>query len=69
MGERGSDPDPAVLDLALRESRHVLDHQIQQLERIDDKIMRTVRTGVLLLGILLSSAAFAVDSASLTFAG
>lgn len=45
-----------ALDIARKESRHVLDQQIALLYDIDDKAMRTVRTALLLIGILLSAA-------------
>lgn len=42
------------LDFQLTESHRVLDKQIQQVENTDEKALRTVRIGVLLLGIVLS---------------
>lgn len=60
MAEDGPDqPDVEALRLTRKESRAVLDHQIATLNDLDDKAMRTVRTDVVLLGILASAAGVA----------
>jgi hypothetical protein len=46
-------------DEALVESRRVMDKQVATLESIDDKAMRTVRTAVLVLGFVASTAGIA----------
>lgn len=51
--------DLEALRLTRKESRAVLDHQIATLNDLDDKAMRTVRTDVILLGILASAAGIA----------
>lgn len=60
MADDGPDqPDVTALRLTREESRVVLDHQIATLNDLDDKAMRTVRTDVVLLGILASAAGIA----------
>lgn len=61
MVERGPDgeSDIEALRVAREESRAVLDHQLALLNDLDDKAMRTVRTAVILLGILVSAAGIA----------
>ena len=60
MADDGSgEPDVEALRVTREESRAVLDHQIATLNDLDDKAMRTVRTDVLLLGILASAAGIA----------
>lgn len=54
MSSSGSDIE--ALNLTLHESRAVLDHQIALLDDIDNKAMWTVRTSLLILGILASAA-------------
>jgi len=39
-----------------RESRSVLDHQISFLNQMDDAAVRTVRTGIIVIGIVVSAA-------------
>lgn len=51
--------DLETLRVTREESRDVLDHQLSLLNDLDDKAMRTVRTAVLLLGILISAAGIA----------
>lgn len=59
VGDGSSQPDLQALRVTREESRAVLDHQIAMLNDLDDKAMRTVRTAVLLLGILASAAGIA----------
>lgn len=47
--------DDDARELALREARRQLDNQVQIVEGIDDKAMRTVRTAVLILGFVAST--------------
>lgn len=49
-------PPSNALDFQLAESHRVLDKQVRQVENIDEKALRTVRIGVLLLGVLFSMA-------------
>lgn len=42
-----------------RESRSVLDHQIAFLNQMDDAALRTVRTAILVIGIVVSAASIA----------
>lgn len=49
-------PDIESLRLTREESRVVLNHHLSLLNDLDDKAMRTVRTAVILLGILVSAA-------------
>lgn len=46
--------DAAILE----ESRRVLDHQIDRIESVDDKAAWTLRIGVVLLGIVVSTVQF-----------
>ncbi|MFB6142502.1 MAG: hypothetical protein ABEJ30_04080 [Halorientalis sp.] len=48
--------DYEVLVETRREARTVLDHRISLLNDLDDKAMRTVRTAVLVLGLIFSAA-------------
>jgi hypothetical protein len=48
--------DIESLRVTREESRTVLDHQISLLNDLDDKAMRTTRTAVVLLGIIISAA-------------
>lgn len=48
-----------VLRTTREESRAVLDRKLERLDEIDDKAMRTVRTSVVLLGLLISVAGLA----------
>lgn len=48
-----------VLRTTREESRAVLDRKLERLDEIDDKAMRTVRTSVVLLGLLISAAGLA----------
>ena len=49
------DLDIEALRVTREESRAMLDHQIALLNDIDDKVMRTVRTGVILTGLAVSA--------------
>lgn len=49
----------AALRLTRKESRLVLDHQIALLNELDDKALRTARTAVVVLGILVSAVGIA----------
>lgn len=51
--------DIEVLRSACSESRLVLDHQLDVLSEIDDKAMWSVRTAVIVLGLLISAASLA----------
>lgn len=55
----GDRSDLHALQLAREESRAVLDHQVALMNDIDDKAMRTVRTAVVILGILASAGGIA----------
>lgn len=48
-------PDTEVLESACEESREVLNHQLSVQDDIDDKAIWSVRTSVLVLGLLLSA--------------
>lgn len=61
--EPESAPDIAVLRSACEESRSVLDHQLSVLDDIDEKAIWSVRTAILVLGLLISAASFADGSA------
>lgn len=54
-----SESDIEALRVSREESRAVLDHRLSLLNDLDDKAMRTVRTAVILLGILASAAGIA----------
>lgn len=60
MADGGTD-EPAIeaLRLTREESRVVLDHRIAMLNDLDDKAMRTVRTDLVVLGVLASAAGIA----------
>lgn len=51
----GALSDAAVIESACSESRNVLDHQLTVQADIDDKAVWTVRTSVLVIGLLLSA--------------
>lgn len=55
-------PDLAVLRSACAESRAVLDHQLAVLSDIDDKAIWSVRTAILVLGLVLSAMSIASQS-------
>lgn len=54
-GRPSRKPDSSVLESACDESREVLDYQLSVQEDIDDKAIWSVRTAVLVLGLLLSA--------------
>jgi hypothetical protein len=47
--------ETGALEVVRKESREVLKHQIELLGDIDDKAMRTVRTSVLFIGLVISA--------------
>jgi hypothetical protein len=49
-------PDPAVLRSTCEESRAVLDERLAKLEDIGDKAIWTVRSAILVLGLVVSAA-------------
>lgn len=60
QGQRSTGPtfpdaDAEALESACEESQRVLDHQLSVQEDIDDKAIWTVRTAILVLGLLLSA--------------
>lgn len=57
--EPESPADIEVLRSACIESRMVLDHQLDVLSEIDDKAMWSVRTAVIVLGLLISAVSLA----------
>lgn len=59
MSAGGDRTDTAALRLTREESRAVLDHRLAELTDLDDKAMWTMRTAVILLGILASAAGIA----------
>jgi hypothetical protein len=54
--EPPGDSHPAAYRSMLDESRAVLDHQIEFLNQMDDAALRTVRTAVIVIGIVVSAA-------------
>lgn len=54
MGTGDEPTDTAALRLTHEESRAVLDQQLEQLTELDTKAMWTVRTAVVLLGLIAS---------------
>lgn len=60
----GEHPEPAVLRSACEESRAVLDEQLAKLEDIGDKAIWTVRSAILVLGLVVSAASLG-DAATL----
>lgn len=56
-----SESNPETLRVALEESRRTFDNQLALTDEIDDKAMRTVRTAVIVLGLLVSAAGIAPD--------
>lgn len=54
--------DIEVLRSACEESRLVLDHQLDVLGEIDDKAIWSVRTAVIVLGLVISAVSFADGS-------
>lgn len=59
----GKGPDQDTLIHAIEESRRNFDKQVAELEQLDDKAMRTVRTAILLIGFLVSAVGIAGPSA------
>lgn len=55
MSERDTPSDIEAIRLTRLEYGAVLDHQIAHSDGLDDKAMRTVRTAVILLGILVTA--------------
>lgn len=54
-GTASGDTDPDVFARVIDESRVTLQNQIEFSDELDDKAMRTTRTSVLLLGIVISA--------------
>lgn len=54
--------DVEALRLTQKETRAVLDHQIQTFNDIDDKATRTSRLDAILLGLILTAASFLAQS-------
>lgn len=52
---------PEAYESMVSESRRVLDHQIGFLNQMDDAALRTVRTAVIVIGIVVSVAGLAPD--------
>lgn len=52
---------PEAYESMVSESRRVLDHQIGFLNQMDDAALRTVRTAVIVIGIVVSAAGLAPD--------
>lgn len=64
MSSRGSEaPSIEPLQSAARESRIVLDHQIDLVTRMDDIAMHTLRTSVLVIGVFVSAIGLAGPAA------
>lgn len=55
-------PDSRALEVTLAESRRTLDKQLNHLQEIDDKAMRTVRTAVIVVGFVVSALGIASPS-------
>lgn len=62
--ERDEEAEPAIETLGISrvESRAVLDHQIDLLNEIDDRALRTVRTSIVVLALLVSAGQIAGTS-------
>lgn len=58
-----------AMEVVRQESRNVLDEQIALLSDIDDKAMRTVRTSVLLVGLVISAIQLSDSSISVDAIG
>ncbi|GAA0304136.1 hypothetical protein [Halarchaeum salinum] len=58
------EPDIEALRLTLKESRRVMDHQIDLFDEIDDKAMRSVRTAVIVVGFIVSALGIAGPDAA-----
>jgi hypothetical protein len=54
--------ETGALEVVRKESREVLKHQIELLGDIDDKAMRTVRTSVLFIGLVISAIQISGDT-------
>lgn len=68
----GTPPRPAASDpeayrSMLEESRAVLDHQVEFLNQMDDAALRTVRTSVIVIGIVVSAASIGTGTRLSTF--
>lgn len=61
--------DTAALETVRTESRHVLSEQLRLLNDIDDKAMRSVRTSVILLGLVVSAVQLGNSSLAVTKLG
>lgn len=66
-GEEAQPGNPETSDIeafesVVDESRAILDHQIAFLNQMDDAALRTVRTSVIVIGIVVSAAGLAPDA-------
>lgn len=67
--ESGGVSDPEALHLTREESRAVLDRKLKALDEINTKAMHTVRTAVVLLGLVISTLALLRRSDPTGFTG
>lgn len=53
-GSAGGDSDVAALRATREEARAILEYELRSLDELDDKAMRTVRTAMVVLGLVVS---------------